>query len=352
MKKVFVSGCYDIIHGGHIEFFKQAKKLGDYLVVSVASEASLYFHKKRKVSIPTSHKVAILSNLSMIDEVVIGDVLEKGLDFKEHFLRICPDILAVTVDDRYEIEKRQLCDKIGCSYVVLEKNRPDLPVSTSDILKKIKSPDSVPLRVDFAGGWLDVPKLAKKGGYIVNCTIKPAVSLYEWNYELCSGLGGSGAWSMLNGRDGIEEELNNRVGWQDPAIIQETGLCVWRSGEKPVLHFKRNPDFLNGKLFLYWTNQHHETKSLVDKERNYDRIFYAGCKAKDAVVNEDFFLLCEAIKMSYDVQLEEGMKGLPDLGEDAKKYCGGGHGGYALYMFEYEPKVDGLFAVTPYMRFA
>ncbi len=26
MKKVFVSGCYDIVHGGHVEFFKQAEK--------------------------------------------------------------------------------------------------------------------------------------------------------------------------------------------------------------------------------------------------------------------------------------------------------------------------------------
>lgn len=35
-KIVFVSGCYDIIHGGHVEFFQQAKALGDYLVVCFA----------------------------------------------------------------------------------------------------------------------------------------------------------------------------------------------------------------------------------------------------------------------------------------------------------------------------
>ncbi|MFA6320075.1 MAG: adenylyltransferase/cytidyltransferase family protein [archaeon] len=34
MIKVFVSGCFDIIHGGHVEFFKSAKNLGDYLIVS------------------------------------------------------------------------------------------------------------------------------------------------------------------------------------------------------------------------------------------------------------------------------------------------------------------------------
>ena len=53
------------------------------------------------------------------------------------------------------------------------------------------------------------------------------VSLTDWCYEQKSGLGGSGAWALLNGHDGVESELNLGVGWQDPAIIRETGLCVW-----------------------------------------------------------------------------------------------------------------------------
>ena len=42
----------------------------------------------------------------MIDEVVVGDYLDElGLDFKQHFLRIKPDILAVTEDHKYEQQK-------------------------------------------------------------------------------------------------------------------------------------------------------------------------------------------------------------------------------------------------------
>lgn len=37
-KKVFVSGCYDIMHAGHLQFFSEARALGDFLIVSFASD--------------------------------------------------------------------------------------------------------------------------------------------------------------------------------------------------------------------------------------------------------------------------------------------------------------------------
>ncbi len=58
----------------------------------------------------------------MVDEVVVGDYLDElGLDFKQHFLRIKPDILAVTEDDKYEEQKNKLCNEIGAKYIVLPK---------------------------------------------------------------------------------------------------------------------------------------------------------------------------------------------------------------------------------------
>lgn len=36
--KIFVSGFYDIIHAGHIQFFREARSLGDFLIVSFASD--------------------------------------------------------------------------------------------------------------------------------------------------------------------------------------------------------------------------------------------------------------------------------------------------------------------------
>jgi cytidyltransferase-like protein len=140
IKKVFVSGCYDILHGGHIEFFNQAKALGDYLIVSFAGDKSLELHKHKKTSIPEAHKRKILESLRMVDEVVMGDYLDElGMDFKEHFLRIKPDILAVTEDDKYCVQKTALCKQIGAEYIVLPKNLDFDKISTTEIIKKIKN---------------------------------------------------------------------------------------------------------------------------------------------------------------------------------------------------------------------
>ena len=138
MKKVFVSGCYDLLHGGHIEFFTQARALGDYLVVCFASDAVLATHKQRKSSLPMAHKKALIGALRMVDEVVTGESPELGLDFKEHFLRIRPAVLAVTDDDKYADLKKALCAETGTEYVVLPKSLSYSPISTTEIIRRIK----------------------------------------------------------------------------------------------------------------------------------------------------------------------------------------------------------------------
>lgn len=214
--------------------------------------------------------------------------------------------------------------------------------------------DRVPLRVDFAGGWLDVPRLARPGAFIVNCTITPMVSLEDWPYQKPgAGLGGSAAWSILNGRDPFRDESRLGVGWQDPAVILETGLCVWRSGPTPVLEAKVNPDFLSGLLGLLWTGQPHDCPSLVDRPRDYDVIAAAGRMAAIAVGLRSVKRIAKAIQASDFAQECEGMQPLPDFdGCTAFKYCGGGWGGYAAYLFATRAARDasGLVPVEPYMK--
>lgn len=353
MIKVFVSGCYDILHGGHIEFFLQAKALGDYLIVSIASDNVLYLHKKRKSSIPLQHKINLLKSLRMVDEVVIGDNTEIGLDFQDEFKRIKPDILVVTNDDKYEDKKSILCDRIDAKYVKLPKTLDYSKVSTTDIVNWIKAPIEVPLRIDFGGGWLDVPKFARSDSFVVNCTISPLVSINKWPYEISSGLGGSAAYSILSGNDAVDSELKAGVGWQDPAVINETGLCVWRSGPKPILEYKTNPDFLNGKMALLWTGKPHICKDLVDIPRNYDLVQKAGSIAKSGAINRSLIQIANSVNVSYEMQLDEGMHSLPDFGENAKKYCGGGYGGYAVYLWIFDPRpvFDKLMPIEPYIKY-
>jgi hypothetical protein len=50
--------------------------------------------------------------MRMVDEVVVGEAHEVGLDFKDHFLRIRPQLLVVTEDDKYADIKKQLCAQV------------------------------------------------------------------------------------------------------------------------------------------------------------------------------------------------------------------------------------------------
>lgn len=352
MIRVFVSGFYDILHAGHVQFFREARALGDHLTVSFASAEVLWRYKQRRRSLPDDHKRALLAALEPVDEVVIGTGLVEGLDFQDEFLRLRPDILAVTEDDKYGAAKQALCARVGARYVVLPKTPPLFaPISTTEIVRWIRAPQEAPLRVDFAGGWLDVPRFARPDGYIVNCAIAPTVSMRAWPYERNAGLGGSGAWALLNGHDGVTSELDLGVGWQDPAVIAETGLCVWRSGPRPELELKTDGALLRGRLALLWTGQSHSTPSLTEHPRDFDAIVRAGRTARDAVWRQDLNGLADAVRQSYAVQRAEGMAPLPaDLpGALAWKYCGGGFGGYAAYLFA-EPAARDAAVTRPGFR--
>ena len=291
--------------------------------------------RDRPPSLPVDQKQLVFRSLRFVDEVVIGDDPERGLNFESEFRRVRPDILAVTSDDRYEEAKRELCSQVGAKYVVVPKSRDWPDFSTSKLVARMRAPRKTPLRVDFAGGWLDVPALARPGAFVVNCTIQPLTDLCDPPFRQRAGLGGSAAYRILRGEDAVLSELAAGVGWQDPAVIHETGLCVWRSGPKPRLELKINPDaMLANRLALWWTGRSHDTPSVVGQARDYDRIESAGAIAARAVRNGCFEDLCEAVQLSYDAQRREGMGELPAFGEAARKYGGGGWGGYAIYVFD------------------
>lgn len=205
--------------------------------------------------------------------------------------------------------------------------------------------------MDFAGGWLDVPRYARKGSYVVNCAITPMVSLCEWPYEKRSGLGGSGAWAMLEGRDPVASELALGVGWQDPAVIAETGLCVWRSGSSPVLDVKGTGDFLEGRMAILYTGEEHDTPKMADEQRDYVRISQSSLIARTGVLERNINTLAAGVALYYSVQLDEGMRPLPDIPNAlAKKYLGGGYGGYALYLFPCRDDRDQAVKDNPAMK--
>lgn len=72
MKIVLVTGGFDPLHSGHIEYFKEAKKLGDSLYVGINSDAWLV-RKKGQAFMSFAERKAIIENLSMVDKVISFD---------------------------------------------------------------------------------------------------------------------------------------------------------------------------------------------------------------------------------------------------------------------------------------
>ena len=269
---------------------------------------------------------------------ILGDL--QHMNFETYWEKSPPDVLVIEEGDSNYARKLRFCQNYKVKLVCIPRQIVD-DVSTTSILADIKGVKEVPLRVDFGGGWLDVPKYSVKGGYIVNCTITPKVSLENWPYYKNSGLGGSAAFRLLQAKDSTQMELDLGVGWQDPAVIMETGLCVWRSGPKPVLDFKTNPGWLKGRMLIFWMDHDRKNFDHINNKRDYKLIKRAGVQAALSVREQDLKGLCLAVDLSYKAQLKEGMMELSEIkGSLAKKYLGGGHGGYALYLFPNEKKRD------------
>ena len=136
--KVFVSGTYDILHAGHIQFFNDARALGDHLTVCFASDAVIMLGKKRVSAMPEDNKKIIIGSLRCVDEAVCSSDLDPVFDFVGHIDSVKPDILAVTEDDRNAEVKRKFCEARGIKFVVLPKKTSVTQTSTTSIRAKVK----------------------------------------------------------------------------------------------------------------------------------------------------------------------------------------------------------------------
>lgn len=139
MKKVFVSGCYDILHAGHIDFFRAARRFGDHLTVCFANDEVYRAWKGREPSMPEDARRAILEELRCIDKVVVGHLCPGEpcfLDFKAPLLAELSDILITTEDDANYAQKLALCCSIGIRFQAIPKPT-RFPISTTLIRERL-----------------------------------------------------------------------------------------------------------------------------------------------------------------------------------------------------------------------
>ena len=100
MRVVIVSGGFDPIHSGHIEHFKEAKKLGDILIVGLNSDEWLT-RKKGKPFMPIQERLAVIRELRMVDSAVaFNDDNNSSIDLIQKALVLFDDILFANGGDR------------------------------------------------------------------------------------------------------------------------------------------------------------------------------------------------------------------------------------------------------------
>ncbi|MCQ2269705.1 MAG: adenylyltransferase/cytidyltransferase family protein [Bacteroidales bacterium] len=185
-KKVFVSGCYDLLHSGHVEFFRQAAEFGD-LYVGIGSDNTILHYKNHKTIYPEQERLFMVKAIRYVKNAFINQG-SGVLDFLPTLDFLHPDILVVNQDGASDA-KRKLCEERGMEYVVLERTPHEgLAARSSTDLKKelgtgksqVSTDCQLPTRLDLAGTWIDQPYVSCYApGWAITISLKPTFEIRE-----------------------------------------------------------------------------------------------------------------------------------------------------------------------------
>lgn len=387
-KIVFCTGCYDILQSGHAVFFNQCRSFGDLLVVGVGRDNTLTTLKGpgRPVN-PENNRVHLVAALQDVDYAVLNDheIGPGKIDFENVITQLRPDIFILNRDDSAIEQKQALCDRLGVHIQFVERNVPVelIPTSTTRIINKINYAYRAPLRIDFAGGWTDVPYIMKgKTGYVSNVAIKPLIELKNKNFNFSgyprgSGLSTSTAVKLLEmissktynaepkSLEAIAEdlfnlenkELNWAIGRQDQYGIVYGGFNCFECQEdyaQPLeIAISRNTlEAFRKNLLLLHTGVSRNAQSAVeqvyqnyqteDGQRALDRLANCGYRFIRSLAEQDF-MSCAAImeenweaqKLLASASTNEHLDKMYDYakqqGAHGGKICGAGGGGAFIF---------------------
>lgn len=180
--KVFVTGCYDMLHSGHIAFLTEAASYGD-LYVGIGSDKTITQLKGRSPVYTDNERLYMIKSLKVVKNSWINTG-SGTMDFEKEIIELQPNIFFVN-EDGFTQEKQDLCTRLGIQLIVSKRIPHDnLPNrSTTEIRKQCK----IPFRLDLAGGWLDQPFVSKySSGPVITISIEP-----EFEFNNLSGMASS-----------------------------------------------------------------------------------------------------------------------------------------------------------------
>jgi len=231
MKIILVSGGFDPLHSGHIEYFKSARALGDKLVVGVNSDAWLA-RKKGRPFMPIQERANIIRALTMVDAVVAFDNdYDTDGSCKKFIQDSCwnyeeDEVVFANGGDRNDgniPEMEVVAENLSFEFGVGGEDKKN---SSSWILEEWKAP-----KTERPWGWYRV--LDDKPGYKVKeLVIEPGQSLSDQRHFKRSE-----HWYVLKGTVKLDTDWKGR---KETRILEEhdwgyiIGKEVWHQASNPT----------------------------------------------------------------------------------------------------------------------
>lgn len=177
LKRVFVSGCYDLLHSGHVAFFKEASSYGE-LYVGIGSDSTVLDLKGRSTVNSEQERLYMVRSVRYVTDAWINS--GSGImDFEQDLRRFRPDIFVVN-EDGHSPAKEAICKELSIEYKIL-KRIPDgeLPSRSTTSLRGSLS-CGLPYRLDLAGTWIDQPYVSKfHPGWALTISLEPVIEFNE-----------------------------------------------------------------------------------------------------------------------------------------------------------------------------
>jgi len=174
-KKVFVTGCFDLLHSGHIAFMQEAATYGE-LYVSIGADENVHHLKGRYPVNTQDERKYMIDSLACVKQCMVNSGWGY-IDFQKELRDVMPDVFVVN-EDGHTPSKQALCEEMGIEYHILKRiPHADLPVRSTTTLR---TECTIPFRIDLAGGWLDQPYVSVHyPGSVLTISIEPTIEFND-----------------------------------------------------------------------------------------------------------------------------------------------------------------------------
>ncbi|HKK61300.1 MAG TPA: adenylyltransferase/cytidyltransferase family protein [Bacteroidales bacterium] len=367
--KVFVSGSFDMLHSGHVAFFKEAASFGD-LYVGLGSDNTIEALKGRPTINSEQERLYMVKSIRHVTDAFINS--GSGImDFEQELESLRPDYFVVN-EDGYTPIKEELCNKLGIKLKVLQRI-PDAglpPRSTTDL--RTNDNCRLPFRIDIAGTWIDQPDVSQyHPGWAITLSLEPMHDYYErcgmststrnaakklWPYnlplekpeklaEILFKFENTPGSTLISGAQdsigicmpGLVRHYYDKDWWPKKFESDNTGGTLsWLEEHISMVLLWPRPDGLD-----LLTNTHvNETnvKALADAAETV----WEGIKQRDlGKFAEGFSASFDAQVRMFPAMVNEKINGVIDSYKDkalAWKLAGAGGGGYLILLSEQIPE--------------